>query len=98
MKSLLISSLHFPPQKGGISSFMACVAATLGSRKVCCLTGVPRAGALCNHMLEAATYRRPTAFAKPRGTQAAAFAATMLEIMVRERPQAVQLATAYDGY
>ena len=96
LKSLLISSAHFPPVTGGISSYMASVAAALGPEQVCCLTGVPGNGK--DSGLQPRSYRRPAAFAKPRHIQAAGFTAAMLEIMMRERPRVVQLATADDGY
>ena len=98
MKSLLISGLYFPPMTGGISSYMRSIAASLGPQEICCLTGVPAAKQAVESSLEARTYRRPSAFAKPRHIQAIGFAAAMVEIMLRERPRVVQLATAYDGY
>ncbi len=98
VKSLLISGLYFPPKKGGISTYMASIAAALGPQQVCCLTGVPSATKAPQGNLQIRTYRRPRAFAKPRHIQAVGFGASIIEIMLRERPQVVQVATAYDGY
>jgi phosphatidyl-myo-inositol dimannoside synthase len=98
MKSLLISGIYFPPMTGGISNFMASIAATLGRHQACCLTGVPAGNGTNGWELGVRTYRRPAAFRKEKHIQAAGFAAAILEIMLRERPRVVQLATAYDGY
>jgi phosphatidylinositol alpha-1,6-mannosyltransferase len=43
-------------------------------------------------------YRRPLAFAKPKYIQAVGWVAAGGEIVMRERPQAVQLATLYEGH
>jgi phosphatidyl-myo-inositol dimannoside synthase len=98
VKSLLISGLYFPPQTGGISNYMASVAAALGPDDVCCLTGIPSNGNSPHLPVPLRSYRRPAAFAKAKHIQALGFGAAMAEIMLRERPQVVQLATAYDGY
>jgi phosphatidyl-myo-inositol dimannoside synthase len=46
----------------------------------------------------ARVYRRPWAFRRELYVQAPAMGATVAEIMLRERPNIVQIATAYDGY
>lgn len=98
LKSLLISSVYYPPDVGGISHFMSSMVSALGPDRVCCLTGVRAQGDQLKTKLTAGVYRRPLAFAKPKYLQAVGWAAAMSEIMVRERPQAVQLATLYEGY
>ena len=98
MKSLLISGIYFPPLTGGISNYMASVAAALGPGEVCCLTGVSSNGNAPRSAFSLRSYRRPAAFAKAKHVQAVGFGAAIAEIMVRERPHVVQLATAYDGY
>jgi phosphatidyl-myo-inositol dimannoside synthase len=98
VKSLLISGLYFPPMTGGISNYMASVAAALGPAEVCCLTGIPSHGNGPRAMFPIRSYRRPAAFAKAKHVQAVGFGAAIAEIMLRERPHVVQLATAYDGY
>jgi phosphatidylinositol alpha-1,6-mannosyltransferase len=96
MKSLLISSEYFPPQIGGISHLMEGIAESLGPDQVCCLTGAPADGRTRSSRVT--VYRRPMAFAKSNVRQAVAWGLTISEIMARERPQVVQLATAADGY
>ena len=98
VKSLLISSTYYPPDVGGISQFMSSMVSALGPARVCCLTGVRAQGDQQTKRSVAGVYRRPFAFAKPRYLQAVGWAAAVAEIMVRERPQAVQLATLYEGY
>ena len=98
MKSLLISSFYFPPRTGGIAEIMGAVASTLGRDRVCCLTGVPADGTALNDNFGARVYRRPAAFVRAKPIQAASWAITITQIMVRERPQVVQLATAYEGH
>lgn len=98
MKSLIISDAYFPPQTGGISTWIASIAGALGSRHACCFTGVALSASDSVAAPKVRIYRRPAAFRKEKHIQAAAFAAAILEIMLRERPQVVQLATAYDGY
>ncbi len=98
MKSLLISSIYFPPKTGGIAEIMGAVASILGPDRVCCLTGVPANGRPFAGALGPRVYRRPTAFARTKFAQAVGWGMTIGEIMVRERPQVVQLATAYEGY
>lgn len=98
-KSLLVSPTYFPPQVGGISHFMASLAAALGPARVCCLTAVPPgATGRRSASSEPRIYRRPLAFAGSKGLQALGLAAAVAEIMVRERPRAVQLAMANEGY
>ena len=77
---------------------MSSMVTALGADRVCCLTGVPEQGEQQNERPMAGVYRRPLAFAKPKYLQAVGWAAAVAEIMVRERPQAVQLATLYEGY
>lgn len=98
MKSLLISSVYYPPQVGGISSFMAGVAAVLGPSRVCCLTGVRASAQPAAKEPGARVYRRPTAFARAKPIQAVGWGAAITQIIAQERPEIVQLATAYDGY
>lgn len=98
VKSLLISSTYYPPDVGGVSQFMSSMVSALGPDRVCCLTGVCVQGGQQKKRPTAGVYRRPLAFAKPKYLQAVGWAAAVAEIMVRERPQAVQLATLYEGY
>lgn len=98
MKSLLISSVYFPPKTGGISEIMGAVASTLGPRRICCLTGIPANGGPLDSHFGVNVYRRPTAFGGGRLTHAVGWGLTIAEIMIRERPHMVHLATAYDGY
>jgi phosphatidylinositol alpha-1,6-mannosyltransferase len=98
MKSLLISSIYFPPQVGGISKVMASIASALGSKQVCCLTGVPlEKSSACQNFLPK-VYRRPGAFIGRRYLKKLKWGATISEITIRERPRILQLATAYEGY
>lgn len=99
MKSLLISSVYFPPQVGGISQIMESLAKTLGQDRICCLTGVAGNGATPPEPSGPRIYRLPTVFgARAKPIRAAAWGTAIARIMVRERPQAVLLATADDGY
>jgi phosphatidyl-myo-inositol dimannoside synthase len=98
MKSLLISSYDFPPQTGGISRIMGTLALALGPDEVCCLTAVSSTSLDDEGMAGVNVYRRPRAFAKSRAVQALSFGAAVAEIILRERPQLVQMATVYDGY
>jgi phosphatidylinositol alpha-1,6-mannosyltransferase len=97
MKSVLISH-YFPPRVGGISAFMASMVAALGRSRVCCLTDAPANGAPGDGGEGPRVYRRPNAFAASRRVQALGWASAVAEIMVRERPRAVQIATAYEGH
>lgn len=98
MKSLLISSMYFPPQVGGISHFMAAIGATLGPERVCCLTGVPAHGSTVGDAFGPRIYRRPAAFAKLDYIQAVGWSTAIAQVMLQERPRAVQLATVSEGY
>lgn len=98
MKSLLISGADFPPQTGGISRTMGSLASALGPDEICCLTAVRPASHNDEGMEGVKVYRRPKAFARSRAVQALGFSAAVAEITLRERPQLVQVATAYDGY
>jgi phosphatidylinositol alpha-1,6-mannosyltransferase len=98
MKSLLISSVEFPPHTGGISRFMASICSTLGREEVCCLTGVPSLNDGHRNGHGPRVYRRPAAFAKAWHVQAPAFGLAVLQILLKERPNVVQIATAHDGY
>jgi len=98
MRSLLIST-YYPPEHGGISHYMASVARALGPARVSCLTNVPEDRSGADDADGIHVYRRPRAFATSKLTQALGVATTFGEIMLRERPQAVQLATATsEGY
>lgn len=76
---------------------MASLAAALGSERVCCLTGVP--GGIGSLTVDSGPriYRRPRAFAQSPVSQAFGWGATFAEIMFRDNPSAVQLATVRDG-
>jgi phosphatidylinositol alpha-1,6-mannosyltransferase len=96
MKSLLISSVYFPPKIGGISHLMRGIASALGPDRVCCLTGQPETASVGNGVAPK-VYRRPAAFNGNRLRRAFNWGPTIAEIMLRERPQAVQIATASEG-
>lgn len=98
MKSLLISSIYYPPRTGGIAEIMAAVAGALGPDRVCCLTGVPLNGTALAADRRLRVYRRPAAFARAKPIQALGWGMAIAEIMARDRPSVVQLATAYEGY
>ncbi len=98
MKSLLICGDYFPPQMGGISQLMRGISSALGPDLVCCLTGQRANGAAIREDVGPRVYRRPAVFAaKAKYLRAAAWGATIAEIMVRERPKIAQLATAGEG-
>ena len=98
MKSLLISSLYFPPRVGGISHLMGEITSALGPDRVCCLTSQLANEAAVHESFGSTVYRRPAVFAaKAKCLRAAAWGATVAEVMVRERPQIVQLATVGEG-
>jgi len=97
VKSLLISATYYPPDVGGISKFMSSVVRALGPDRVCCLMGVRRDVARDAEESTRGVYRRPLAFASPKYLQAVGWGAALAEIMMRERPKAVQLATVYEG-
>jgi phosphatidylinositol alpha-1,6-mannosyltransferase len=98
VKSLLISSTYFPPQVGGISFFMANLVSALGAERVCCVTDIPAADRFKSHEFEPQVYRRPMAFSRNCALQVLGLSTTMAEIMLRERPRVVQLATVAEGY
>lgn len=98
VKSLLISSAYFPPQTGGISRYMASVCSTLGGEEMCCLTGVSSNDRDRKNGSWPRVYRRPSAFAKARHVQAPSLGVSVVQILLRERPDVVQIATADDGY
>lgn len=75
---------------------MGAICATLGPEEVCCLTGVPRNGRPKGQDLPR-VYRRPFAFAKARHVQALSLGSSILQILMRERPEVVQIAVAYEG-
>ena len=74
---------------------MASVVGSLSPEEVCCLTGACGRPERAYDEFRARIYRRPRVFAKAMVTQGLAMATSITEIMVRERPQVVQLATAY---
>ncbi len=97
MKSLLVSSIYFPPVTGGIAEMMGGLATTLGPERVCCVTGVPADGETAG--LGPRVYRIPLAFsARRKAVRAAAWGAAVSRLVARERPRAVLLATADDGH
>jgi len=98
MKSLLISSIYFPPNVGGIAEITAAVASALGPERVCCLTGVAANETGGRNHFRPTVYRRPAAFARNKLLQAGGWGMAISEIMIRHRPSIVQLATAYDAY
>src|SRR5262245_42354676 len=98
MKSLLISSDYFTPKVGGISHLMSGIASALGPKRMCCLTGQRGGERAVREDLGVKVYRRPAVFnGKARFVRRAAWAATITEIMVSDRPKVVQLATAGEG-
>ena len=98
VKSLLVSSNYFPPQVGGISAMMAALYEQLGPTRVCCLTGVPASPTVADKRGEGRIYRRSAAFAPTRARKAVAWSLALAEIMMRDRPQAAQIATIDDGH
>ncbi|HVB34889.1 MAG TPA: glycosyltransferase family 4 protein [Patescibacteria group bacterium] len=97
VKSLLISGAYFPPQTGGISRYMASICATLGREEICCLTGVRLNNGNREREGWPRVYRRPAAFAKAWHAQAPSLALALIQILLRERPGVVQIATTHDG-
>jgi len=77
---------------------MAGIASALGPSRVCCLTGVPSNNGVVREDFKPRVYRRPMAFAQSISLQAVGCCATITEIMARDRPRVVQLATIDDGY
>src|SRR5262245_35739004 len=97
MKSLLISA-YFPPRTGGISHLMRGITSALGPDLVCCLTNQRPHGPAIREDVGVRVYRRPAVFtARAKYLRAAAWSATIAEIMVRERPEIAQIATAGEG-
>jgi phosphatidylinositol alpha-1,6-mannosyltransferase len=96
-KSLLVSSVYFPPQVGGISAMMAALFEQLGPDRACCLTGA-RAPSRVADGRGGRVYRRPAAFRPPLPRKAIAWSLALAEIITRERPQATQIATIDDGH
>jgi phosphatidylinositol alpha-1,6-mannosyltransferase len=97
-KTLLISRDYFPPQVGGISSMMACLAAEFGPTRICCLTGYRGPKYYRTAQGDIRVYRRPSVFHWPNSLQALAIAETFAEIAAVHGPRTVQLATCSDGY
>ena len=97
MKSLLISSMYFPPHTGGISHFVGSIASVLGPDRVCCLTGVPGSPGAVETRLGPRVYRRPAAFEGAKYRQRVVWGAAIAQIMLRERPVAIQLGLVSDG-
>jgi phosphatidylinositol alpha-1,6-mannosyltransferase len=97
VKSLLISSVYYPPQVGGISRIMENLANAMGPERLCCLTGAM--GAVGSVSASGTrVYRSPAVFAdRAKVVRAAAWGRVISSIMLRERPQAVLLGTAYDA-
>jgi len=98
VKSLLISSKYFPPQTGGISRMMEEICFALGPRRVSCFTGVHEGQENSPRLASIRVRRRPAAFAGNRVVRALTLACSLSEIVVRDRPQVVQLATCEEGY
>lgn len=98
IKSLLVSHRYFPPQKGGISHFMGAVASALGPTRVCCLTSVPSGGETTIEDHGIRVYRSRAAFSSRTGVQAVALGLAFAKIMLRDRPEIIQLAMAYEGF
>ncbi|HBP90300.1 MAG TPA: glycosyltransferase family 4 protein [Nitrospirales bacterium] len=95
MKSLLVSSSYFPPNKGGISHMMAEVAKNLGTERVCCLTGVPQKKSGTENDNPFRVYTR---LCSGNGyTKALRLGLTITEILIRERPRIIQLSTVGEG-
>jgi len=74
------------------------VAVALGPDRVCCLTGQPAQGAPPSNSFVPRVYRRPAVFnANHRRFRALSWGTTVTEIMLRERPRLVQIATIGEG-
>ncbi len=97
MKSLLISAVYFPPQVGGISRIMECLALALGRDRLCCLTGAGD-GPSAVGPRGARVYRSPAAFSqRSKFIKGMSFGRAIGAILLRERPRAVLLGTVDDG-
>jgi phosphatidylinositol alpha-1,6-mannosyltransferase len=98
VKSLLISSTYFPPQTGGISRMIEEICVALGPKRVSCFTGVHEAQENSPRLASIRVRRRPAAFSGNPVMRALTLACSVCEILVRERPRVVQLATCEEGY
>jgi phosphatidylinositol alpha-1,6-mannosyltransferase len=98
IKSLLISGEFFPPGVGGIPTYMASLVEALGPERVCCLTGVKTKCHLDFKSQGVRIFRRPSVFSQSSLLEGGAWLAAVIEIMWKERPKVVQLATLYDGH
>jgi len=98
VKSLLISSTYFPPQTGGISRMMEEICVALGPTRVSCFTGVHEAQENSPRLASIRVRRRPAAFRGNPILRALTLACSVSEVLVRERPTVVQLATCEEGY
>src|SRR5688572_29418984 len=95
MKSLLVSVSYFPPNTGGISHMMGEVARNLGPERVCCLTGVPQRKSGTEGDKLSKVYIRPR---DGNGyVEMLRLGMAMAEILIRERPRIIQLATVGEG-
>ncbi|MCU1266102.1 MAG: glycosyl transferase group 1 [Acidobacteria bacterium] len=97
VKALLISGAYYPPQVGGISHFLAKIAATLGPDHVCCLTAVPRDKSVDAAAVGPTVYRFPSLLGHSRISKAAAWASALTIIMARDRPGVIMLGSAIDS-
>src|SRR5687768_10837480 len=97
MKSLLVSATYFPPQTGGMSRMMEEICIALGPDQVACLTGVRAAQRDSGSLDRIRVYRRPTAFASNKAIQAGALALAFSEILIRDRPDILQLCSCQEG-
>jgi phosphatidyl-myo-inositol dimannoside synthase len=98
MKSLLITS-NFPPQTGGISNLMATLALALGRDRVCCLC-CPGTRHAQNAGFDSRSGPRIyywTGGVRENYLRAVGLGVSIAQIMLRERPQAVQLGMVTDG-
>src|SRR5690242_9481400 len=83
---------------GGISHTMRSIADELGPDHCCCLTGVPATNGDSSDSLSVRVYRRPWAFSQSKYLQPLGWGASVSEILLKERPNVVQLATSDEGY
>ena len=97
MKSLLISRTYFPPQTGGISHFMAALALALGPDRVCCLTSRQARKVAVNSNSGTKVYYWKWE-GKEKYLRALGLGVSIAQIILREQPQAVQLATVGEGF
>lgn len=97
MKALLISEEYFPPQVGGISRIMECLAQEFGPDRLCCLTGQADGP---NEIGPRGTrvYRSPILFSHRSWLlRRLAWGRILGTILLRERPRVVILGTVNDG-